>query len=83
LYTGEYRFENWGKHEYTQGTWTQAFQEKKSALKTIAEPLKSRVYFAGEIFDPYQQMGVPGALLSGIHSMNQMLGEIEESKREL
>ena len=82
LFTGEYRFENWGKHEYTQGTWTQAFQEKKSALKTIAEPLNSRVYFAGEIFDPYQQMGVPGALFSGIHSMNQMLGEIEGARKK-
>ena len=82
LYTGEYRFENWGKHEYTQGTWTQAFQEKKSALKTLAEPLDSKVYFAGEIFDPYQQMGVPGALLSGFHSVDKMLGEIEGSKRK-
>jgi hypothetical protein len=45
--------------------------------------LDSKVYFAGEIFDPYQQMGVPGALLSGFHSVDKMLGAIEESKREL
>ena len=83
LYTGEYRFENWGKHEYTQGTWTQAFQEKKYALKTIAEPLDSKVYFAGEIFDPYQQMGVPGALLSGFHSVDKMLGAIEGARKKI
>ena len=83
LFTGEYRFENWGKHEYTQGTWTQAFQEKKSALKTIAEPLDSKVYFAGEIFDPYQQMGVPGALLSGFHSVDKMLGAIEGARKKI
>lgn len=82
LYTGEYRFENWGKHEYSQGTWTQAYQEKKSTLKTLAEPLDSKVYFAGEIFDPYQQMGVPGAILSGFHSMDKMLGEIEGARKK-
>jgi monoamine oxidase len=82
LYTGEYRFENWGKHEYTQGTWTQAYQEKKSTLKTLAEPLDSKVYFAGEIFDPYQQMGVPGALLSGFHSVDKMLGAIEGARKK-
>ena len=82
LYTGEYRFENWGKHEYSQGTWTQAYQEKKSTLKTLAEPLDSKVYFAGEIFDPYQQMGVPGAILSGFHSMDKMLGAIEGARKK-
>ena len=83
FYTGEYRLENWGNHEYTQGTWTQAYQEKKSTLKTLAEPLDSKVYFAGGIFDPYQQMGVPGAILSGFHSMDKMLGEIEGARKKI
>ena len=48
----------------------------------LAKPLDSKVYFAGEIFDPYQQMGVPGALLSGFYSVDKMLGEIEGSKRK-
>jgi len=25
--------ENWGQHEFTRGTWTQAFQEKNLILK--------------------------------------------------
>ena len=36
-YTREYILENWGQYEYTKGTWTQAFQEKKSNLKTLNE----------------------------------------------
>jgi len=28
-YSGEYILENWGQYEFTLGTWTQAFQEKK------------------------------------------------------
>lgn len=32
-YTGKYVLENWGQHEFTRGTWTQAFQEKNLILK--------------------------------------------------
>ena len=73
LYTGEYRIENWGHHEFTQGTWTQASQEKRSDLKLLNQPLENKVYFAGEINDPYKQMGVPGAILSGYNSIDQLL----------
>jgi len=65
-YTGEYILENWGQHQFTMGTWTQAMQEKKSHLKTLNQSLDKKVYFAGEINDTYQQMGVPGAVLSGL-----------------
>lgn len=72
-YTGEYILENWGQHQFTMGTWTQAFQEKKSKLKILNQPLDKKVYFAGEINDTYQQMGVPGAILSGYHSIDKLL----------
>lgn len=72
-YTGEYILENWGQHQFTMGTWTQAFQEKKSELKILNQPLDKKVYFAGEINDTYQQMGVPGAILSGYHSIDKLL----------
>ncbi len=72
-YTGEYILENWGQHQFTMGTWTQAFQEKKSTLKILNQPLDKKVYFAGEINDTYQQMGVPGAVLSGYHSIDKLL----------
>ena len=72
-YTGEYVLENWGQHQFTMGTWTQAAQQKKSELKILNKPLDKKVYFAGEINDPYQQMGVPGAVLSGYHSIDRLL----------
>jgi len=74
-YTGEYVLENWGQHQFTMGTWTQAIQEKKSHLKTLNQPLDKKVYFAGEINDVYQQMGVPGAVLSGYYSVDRLLTE--------
>ena len=73
LYTDEYILENWGQHQLTMGTWTQAFQQKKSDLKILNRPLDKKVYFAGEINDTYQQMGVPGAVLSGYHSIDRLL----------
>ena len=72
-YTGEYILENWGQHQFTMGTWTQAIQEKKSDLKMLNQPLVKKVYFAGEIYDTYQQMGVPGAILSGYHAVDKIL----------
>ena len=76
-YTGEYILENWGQHEFTKGTWTQAFQQKKSELKILNKSLNKKVYFAGEINDVYQQMGVPGAVLSGYHSVDRLLTDKE------
>ncbi len=73
LYTGDYRLENWGKYEHTKGTWIQAFQEKKSNLKILSKDLMKKVYFAGELYDPYKQMGVPGAILSGYYSIDKLL----------
>jgi monoamine oxidase len=72
-YSGEYILENWGQYEFTLGTWTQAFQEKKSNLKILNQPLNNKIYFAGEIYDPYKQMGVPGAILSGYCSIDKLL----------
>jgi len=72
-YSGEYRLEDWGQYEYTLGTWTQAMEEKNSHLKTLRLPLDNKVYFAGEIYDTYQQMGVPGAILSGYYAADQLL----------
>lgn len=72
-YSGDYILENWGQYEFTQGTWTQAIQEKKTHLKRLNQPLGNKVYFAGEICDTYQQMGVPGAVLSGYYAIDQLL----------
>ena len=74
-FSGKYIVENWGESDYTLGTWTVAALEKKSALKTLNIPLHKKVYFAGEIYDPYQQMGVPGAVLSGYYAADKLLSE--------
>jgi len=76
-YTGEYILENWGQHAFTRGTWTQAFQQKKSDLNILNQPLDKKVYFAGEINDVYQQMGVPGAVLSGYYTVDRLLTDKE------
>ena len=75
FYSGEYILENWGQYKFTQGTWIQAFQEKKSHLKVLNLPLDKKVYFAGEVYDTYQQMGVPGAILSGYNAVDQLLSD--------
>ena len=72
-YTGEYRFENWGQYQYTQGTWVGIPYEKSFDLAAIAEPLDNRIYFAGAILDPYRQMGAPGSMLSGYYFIDQLL----------
>ena len=72
-YTGEYRLENWGQHEYTQGTWVVTPFEKTSNLKKLAEPLDNRIYFAGATLDPHRQMGAPGSMLSGYHFIDKLL----------
>lgn len=74
-FSGKYIVENWGESDYTLGTWTVAALEKKSTLKTLNLPLHKKVYFAGEIYDPYQQMGVPGAILSGYYAADKLLSE--------
>ena len=72
-FTGNYILEDWGRHHYTQGTWTKAFEEKKSHLEILNQSIDSKIYFAGEICDPYKQMGPPGAVLSGYYSIDRLL----------
>lgn len=76
-YSGEYRLENWGQHEFTQGTWVVSPFEKASHIQAIAAPLDKRVYFAGSILDPYRQMGAPGSMLAGYHFIDKLLREEE------
>ena len=77
FYSGEYLFENWGQHEFTLGTWTNAALNKKFSLKTLNQSLQRKVYFAGEIYDVHQQMGVPGAILSGYDAIDKLLTDKE------
>ena len=73
FYTGEFLLENWGQHEFTQGTWVNAALDKNINLKVLNQSLQNKVYFAGEVYDVHKQMGVPGALLSGYVGIDRLL----------
>ncbi len=77
FYTGEYILENWGKHEFTLGTWTNASLNERFSLKALNQSLQKKVYFAGEIYDVHRQLGVPGAILSGYDVVDRLLEGVE------
>ncbi|HAA15884.1 MAG TPA: hypothetical protein DCE41_30905, partial [Cytophagales bacterium] len=72
-FTGEYVLENWGQSEFTRGTWVENFRFEKSVTETLNQPLEKKVYFAGEAYDVYKTMGVPGAILSGFYAIDRLL----------
>jgi polyamine oxidase len=72
-YTGEYIFEDWGRHEFTLGTWIESFQINQSIIQKLNEPLNGKIFFAGELYDLHHQLGVPGAIVSGYHSIDKLL----------
>ena len=74
-YTGEVRLLDWGRHEFVRGTWVEGFRIRRSTLKDLNTSLDRKVYFAGEAHDPYRQLGVPGAILSGLHAVDRLLTE--------
>ena len=72
-FTGEYVLEDWGRHEFTLGTWTNAALNKRFSLESLNQSLQRKVYFAGEIYDVHKQLGVPGAILSGYDAIDRLL----------
>ena len=71
-FTGAYMLEDWGRKEFTQGTWVEGFRIDRSTLTEINKPLEGTVYFAGEANDVNKQLGLPGAILSGIDVVDLM-----------
>ena len=76
-YMDSYLLENWGKHEFTMGTWTNAALDRNFDLDILNQPLQNKVYFAGEIHDVDKQLGVPGAILSGFNAIEYMMTNAE------
>jgi len=72
-YTGEFLMVNWGQLPHVLGTWVEGFRLGRRTVKTLNEPLDDKVFFAGEVYDTYHQLGVPGAMLSGMHAVDLML----------
>jgi len=71
-FTGDYVVEDWGRKEFTKGTWVEGFMIPKKTVASLARSLDEKVFFAGEALDTYQQMGVPGAVLSGYKAVDDM-----------
>ena len=76
-FTGEYLLEDWGRHAYTKGTWVEGFRIDPGVVDTLNQPLDRAVYFAGEAYDVHHQLGVPGAILSGLYAVDRLLTEQE------
>jgi len=38
--------------------------------------LNGKVFFAGELYDLHHQLGVPGAIVSGYHSIDKLLTKL-------
>lgn len=72
-YTGEFLTVNWGQQPHVLGTWVEGFRLAGRVVKILNEPLDDKVFFAGEVYDTYHQLGVPGAMLSGMHAVDLML----------
>ena len=72
-FTGEFLLEDWGRHPYTKGTWVEGFRLDPDTVAELNRPLDGTVYFAGEAYDVHHQMGVPGAILSGLHAVDRLL----------
>ena len=74
-YTGEYLIKDWGKHVFTNGTWT-SNGASNSTLKTLNQPLDNKVYFAGATYNlDNERSTVHGAILSGYEAVNKILNE--------
>ena len=50
----------------------EGFRLDRSTLAEINKPLKDAVYFVGEANDVNRQLGLPGAILSGIDVVDLM-----------
>ena len=72
-YMDSYLFEDWGRHQFTMGTWTNAALDRNFDVDILNQPLQNKVYFAGEIHDVDKQLGVPGAILSGFNAVEHMM----------
>ncbi len=73
-YLDEYLFKDWGRHEFTLGTWTS--DNDQNRIQSLNSSLNNRVYFSGETHDTGGAVStVHGAIQSGYTTANQVLNE--------
>lgn len=74
-FTGEYLIKDWGKHVFTNGTWT-SNGASNSTLKTLNQPIENKIYFAGATYNlDNERATVHGAILSGYEAVNKIITE--------
>ena len=72
-FTGDFVLTDWGRHAYTQGTWTGETGSERQ-MELLRSPLKDRVYFAGASLQRHGQEGtVHGAIMSGYDAVSDLL----------
>lgn len=82
-FTGDYRFEDWGRKEFTKGTWVTGSEIEPKVLAEINLPLENKVFFAGEAHDVNRQLGVPAAIFSGFDAVDLMMRQSTSSETTL
>lgn len=66
--------QNWSIEPYIQGAYSYAFEgNKASIIKSISQPLKDKLYFAGEALSYDNQAMVQGACDSAYRTIEQMM----------
>ncbi len=71
-YLGEYLFQDWGRQEFTLGSWTSSWVSQ-STLEDLNRSLEKKIYFSGGANDIYRQQGVPGSIMSGYYAIDRLL----------
>jgi monoamine oxidase len=65
---------NWVHDPFALGAYTYKSMHTNAAIKTLSQPVRDTIFFAGEAFDPGNAMGtVEAALNSGFHTANRCL----------
>ena len=72
--------QNWSKEPFIQGAYSHAFDgHQKKIVSTITEPLRDKIYFAGEAFSIKDQSMVHGACGSAAATVAKILeGQVNE-----
>ena len=74
MFTGEYLIQDWGRHVFTRGTWTDEVASQHE--QALVDDIDNKIYFAGEAHDTSgARSTVHGAILSGYATVQKLLQE--------
>lgn len=74
MFTGEYLIQDWGRQQFTRGTWTD--EVASTHEQALVDDIDDKIYFAGEAHDTSgARSTVHGAILSGYAAVQKLLQE--------